>query len=200
VTDRAEPKLPRRTLAAFVAALAMLLPACSSEPSSDEPRSEGPLVVPPEHGWARTWPAGRVFTDGLEVLKTKGDAVATIESVELVGADNMKLVGTLLAPPPRNYAAEGFIKAWPPRMPGLFERSTLVPAVGATVGPGAGAEDMGWELLLGIEATGDGIASRDGVMITYSVASVRYQATLPARAVVCTDPKLEVKGSCPSGT
>lgn len=185
----------------------MLLEACqASRPELRAPTPgshdevalpDGPLVVPEPHGWATTQPVGRVFTDGLEVLRLDTDQTATIESIELVGAQDLEIVGALLAPPPRTYGAETVMRSFPPRRPALFDRASLVEATGATIGPRAGAGQMGWELLLGLRATAAGIGFRDGIRIVYSVDGTRHDATFPAEVSVCTSPGLEVDGSCP---
>ena len=187
--------------AACVVAAVMLLTttACASGGGKpDDAQEGGPLAVPRAHGWSDTLERPGAFTDGLEILRTTGDdAVVTIRDVELLGADGVEMVGAMIAPPPRPYAAEVFIPRWPPRYPRLFDAEDLVDAEGAVVGPARGDQAVGWELLLGMRLTRPGVAVREGIRITYEHEGELYVADFPAEAVVCSDASFESpEGRC----
>jgi hypothetical protein len=156
-------------------------------------RSDGPMQAPYAHGWSATKPVGHVFTDGFETLRTTGDDVAVIESVELVGSRGIEMVGALIAPPPRRYAAEVSIDSWPPVLKKLFDEETLVPAVGAEIG----SDKQGWELLVGLKAVEEGVVFRKGIRVTYTADGDRYEVVLPAELTICTSRDHEVEGHCP---
>jgi hypothetical protein len=156
-------------------------------------RDDGPIDVPNAHGLAITKPVGKEFTDGLEILRTTGNELAVIESVELVGSRGIEMVGAMIAPPPRAYGAESIINSWPPVRDQLFDEDTLVDAVGAEIR----SDDWGWELLVGVKAVEEGVVFRKGIRITYTVDGDLYEVVLPAELTICTGPEYEVKGSCP---
>lgn len=167
-------------------------------PWGEDDRSIGPMHVPPPHGYSTTQPVADPFTDGGQILRLKTDQEARIESIELVGAKDLEIVGTMLAPPPRKYRAEALMKRYPPRRPALFERSSLVQAEGAVIGgPGREARKLGWELVLGLQATEEGIASREAIRIVYTVEGRSFEALFPAELTVCTDKSFEVDKRCP---
>jgi hypothetical protein len=155
-------------------------------------RDDGPIDLPYAHGWSATKPVGHVFTDGAEILRTTGDAVAVIESVELVGSRGIEMVGAMVAPPPRRYGTEVSIDSWPPVRRQLFDEETLVDAVGAEFG----SDQAGWELLVGLKAVEEGVVFRKGIRITYTVDGELYEAVLPGELTICTGPDYEVRGRC----
>jgi hypothetical protein len=186
-----------RQLAVAVAALMAVAAAAFAFTTGGEGgrRSDGPLDPGNPHGWSVTEPAGDTFTDGMELLRLHGDRDAVIEDVRLVGDEGLELVGAKLASPERGIGWIQYRPAFPPANdPDLGD--VLVDAVGATITPLV--EDQGgWELLLGIQATGEGYLVRTGVEVDYRVGKNEYTVLLPAHLAVCTSPRLERKGACP---
>lgn len=79
---------------------------CAEDASpSVQARTDGPMVIPFDHGWSTTMEPGEVFTDGYEILHLTGDQPATVTDVRLVGADGLRLVSAKIA---------GEAKMWPP--------------------------------------------------------------------------------------
>lgn len=150
----------------------------------------GPLREAPEHVSAIPVPAGSTFTDGLEVLKFPGaTGTPQLTSVKLVGAKGMKLVGVLVAGPGRS-STVNYVDHWPPTGDGGIGdiRPFHTPLV---------ANSAGWELLLGIKATGTGYLTRDGLQINYEVNGTEYSRFLPAKLALCTSRKALASDSCP---
>ena len=150
----------------------------------------GPLRSAPAHGWATTHPVGEPFTDGLEILKFPGahDA-AVLESVELIGADGLEVVGVSLAGPDRRFGSIMHLDGYPPRDPDL---SDVRPSDTAMT-----PDEVGWQLLLGIQATEPGYLTREGLRITYSIDGQTYEREYAAHLAVCTSQKYWQDGECP---
>jgi hypothetical protein len=181
---------PRRTVAAVVALVATtgVLGGCSD---ADSPKAGGPMRGYPVHGYAITVAPGHTFTDGLESLVIRGDKPATLNSVELVGAEGMEILGYKLVGPERKVNGQWW-PGYPPKGRQL-QQALVVPSTSA-IRP---HEPGGWELLLGIKVTKPGPLWRDGLRYTYTVDGVRYTKTVPAQLKVCTSTAQEVDGSCP---
>jgi hypothetical protein len=179
------------TIAAVVALMATSAGALSGCSAADAPKDGGPMRGYPVHGYAITVAPGHTFTDGLESLVIHGDKPATLDSVELVGADGMEVLGYKLVGPERKVNGQWW-PGYPPRGRELEQR-LVVPGT-TTIRP---HEPGGWELLLGIKVTKPGPLWRDGLRYTYTVDGVRYTKTVPAQLKVCTSTEHEVEGSCP---
>lgn len=179
----------RTTAATVVAALAATtgpLSGCSSTPDEG-----GPLKGAPEHGYTVTVAEGDTFTDALESLVVKGKKPAVIDSVELVDAEGLEVVGYQLVGPKRTINLQ-YIPGYPPKDPDL-DQSLVVPG-DTPIKPG---ETEGWELLLGIKVTKPGPLWRGGLRYLYTVDGVQYTKTIPAQLKVCTSPDQEINGECP---
>lgn len=170
---------------AAVAGLTGLLSGCGS------PEEGGPLRGAPEHGYTLTVAPGETFTDGMEILVVHGDKPAVIDSVELVGAKGMKVLGFKFVGPGRAETGQWW-PGYPPEGRGL-EQGLVVPA-STKIQP---QMTNGWELLLGIKVTKPGPLWRDGIRYTYTVDGVQYATTVPAQLKVCTSPEQEIDGGCP---
>lgn len=149
------------------------------------------------HAWATERHVGERFTDGMEVLSFRGEHEAMIDSVQLVGAKGLRVVGVRLAGPERGIGSIQ-VMAWPPRDPEL-ETSSIMPAIGVPLKPKKSGAS--YELLLGLEVTdeGSGYLVRKGVRVDYTVDGTHYSQYLPAALGVCTletsvDP---ATGECP---
>jgi hypothetical protein len=158
---------------------------------SDAPEEGGPLRGAPEHGYTLTVAPGETFTDGMEILVVHGDKPAVINSVELVGARGMKVVGFAFVGPGRAETGQWWPR-YPPEGRGLQQRH-VVPA-STKIAPHV---TNGWELLLGIKVTKPGPLWREGIRYTYTVDGVQYAKTVPAQLKVCTSKDQEVDGWCP---
>lgn len=145
-------------------------------------RTDGPIALPYEHGWALAVPVGDSFTDGFEVLHVKPGSSITIDDVRLVGdVDGLRLMGAQLGYLDREAAPNQYFRAYPPRTgPGV----RVLDAIGATVTGSADGGDRP-ELLVGIELVEEGAFERTGILIAYTSDGQEYQATLPAHLIVC---------------
>jgi hypothetical protein len=119
----------------------------------------------------------------LEVLRLEGSSSATIETVELVGAPQIQLLGAVLLPPGRELGSIQVVYRWPPRDRDIQE-SDLIPAEGATID----GNKAGWELFLGLRVEEVGQADRAGVKVEYTVDGERFATVLPAFLRVCAMP------------
>lgn len=155
------------------------------------------MVRPNLHAWATPKDVGERFTDGLEVLSFRGEHEAVIDSVELVGAEGLRVVGVRLAGPQRSLGSIQVMQ-WPPRDPELAP-SSIMPAFGVPLKPRRSGAT--YELLLGLEVTdeGSGYLVREGIRIGYTVNGTHYVQDLPAVLAVCTTPAaLDAEtGECP---
>lgn len=161
-------------------------------------RTDGPLKVPRPHGGAVTLATGATFTDGFEILSLAGERDAVIDSISLVDSAGFELLGAEVASPDRKTGFVQFVHGWPPVAKEL-RGTELVPATGATITPTGSSDGAGWELFVGIRVTGDGLLTRTGLKIDYTVDGEKFTATFPAELVVCTDSSYEVNGNCPLG-
>jgi hypothetical protein len=151
----------------------------------------GPLRGAPEHGYTVTAAPGETFTDGMEVLVVRGDRPAVIDSVELVGAEELEVVGFMFVGPERTESGQWW-PGYPPKGRGL-DPSLVLPA-STKIEPNV---TRGWEPLVGIKVTEPGPLWRDGIRYTYTVDGVQYTRTVPAQLKVCTSKDQEVDGHCP---
>lgn len=157
-------------------------------------RSDGPMGVPNQHGYALSLPVGAEFTDGMELLRLDGGRDAVIEDVQLVGADGLELLGAKVTPPPRGLAAISTFRSWPPRHR-LLDETKFVDAIGATV---PARTSRPWELLIGLRVTRAGHAIRRAVAVTYRVGDERHRVEFPAKIKVCAGKSFQTKrGRCP---
>ncbi len=147
--------------------------------------SGGPLEVPPKHGYMFTLPQGTRFTDSFERLTANGDRPLVLESVELVGGEGLRLLGFKILGPERDTTRD-FFPEYPPALEDVKElgATAILDGPGAVIEPG---NEMGWELLVGIEITQPGPLWRKGLRINYSVDGKKYTAFFPAQIQVCTE-------------
>jgi hypothetical protein len=178
----------RGPVVAAVLGVAGLLVGCGG------PVEGGPLRDVPEHGYSLTVAEGETFTDALESLVVEGDKPAVLDSVELVDAEGLEVVGYQLIGPERKVNLD-WVPGYPPRERDdeHLDESLIVP--GDT--PIQPKETNGWELLLGIKVTQPGPLYRGGIRYTYTVDGVQYTKTVPAQLKVCTSPEHLVDGYCP---
>lgn len=119
-----------------VTAVAVAVAATLSTSGESEPRDAGgPLRGAPPHGFAVTVPVGATFTDGFETLLVRGDRPVVLESVELVGADGLKVVGFQVAGPERRETIQ-YLPGFPPvDASGVLDPRLVVPGEGAVLQP-----------------------------------------------------------------
>ena len=183
---------------ALLLAASFVTAACDSDTTGSQPSADGPLVVPPAHGWSWTVDPGQTFTDGLEVLTVTDQQALELQRVELMGDPDLKLVGAMIAPPPRRISASQVFERWPPAGHRIFDPDTLVNAEGAEIGSSNPRDNrMGWELLLGIQPTSAGLHHRTGIRIYYRSDGVDYVAEIPAELTVCAGEQFQESGRCP---
>lgn len=177
---------------------AAVVAGCSDDPSDEQPdvraerRTDGPITIPPEAGYSHSLPVGAEFTDGFWVLHLEGDEPARIEDVRIEASEGLEQLGVMLAAPARPIGSVQLDESWPPRHKFLPKR-VMVDAIGAEITP----HRDGWELLIGMKATGKGYLEREGVTVDYTVGDQAYSAHLPISVFICTDEKFEKKGVCP---
>jgi len=155
--------------------------------------SDGPLRVPPVHGWSISAAPGERFADGLETLRVTGDKAATIEEISFVGDDGLRFLGAYVVGPDDRNAIVQILHQWPPRRSPTFEASSMKPAIGAEIPASDGRSESSWELLLGVEVVDEsqGRLHREGVRIDYRIGSQRFTALFPAELIVCVDENTE---------
>jgi hypothetical protein len=158
-------------------------------------KGAGPMRVGNPAGSSLTAAEGTVFTDGFQQLAMDDGFTGRIDSVELVGDPGVRLLGAMIAPPPRRTALEQIIWSWPPTTAIGFDPSTAVPAEGAEIGS-LEDEPMGWELLLGLKVEEPGKHTRRAIRVTYEVGEDLYRVDLPTYLTVCTGPEYETRGRC----
>ena len=174
----------QRGLVAALVALALApLVGCDAVEPAQAPTDAGPLRTPDPHAWGHPVEVGSPFADGLEVLRLEGSSSATIETVELVGAPQIQLLGAVLLPPGRELGSIQVLYRWSPRDRDIQE-SDLIPAEGATID----GNKAGWELFLGLRVEEVGQADRAGVKVEYTVDGERFATVLPAFLRVCAMP------------
>lgn len=167
-----------------VVACVLLASSCAA-PEPEVPRhlrTDGPIVVPPAHGWSISAKAGDSFTDGLETMVVGGAKAVTILSVELIGDPDLELIGSLL----RSRNSDGIHQYFPTFPPVGIDDSELEELVGSRLLP-TPAGEPGQEILLGIAATNEGVHQRTGIRLTYEVQGESFAVTLPGELVVCAD-------------
>lgn len=174
----------RRALAA--SSLALLLAGCATGGGERDTQvgADGPLRGSGAHGWSIDGGAGARFTDGLEVVDVASGSELTIKDIDLEGARGMRLIGAMVAPPPREFASLQYIPSWPPVDPDLDE-VRLVDAEGAVLRAADDRDEQGWELLLGIEVTDARTATRSGIDVTYEAGGKTFVLSIPAELQVC---------------
>lgn len=147
--------------------------------------SDGPVVLPFDHGYVARYGEGDVFTDGFERIRLSGSRPGVLEKVELVGpdVDRLEIVGVLLAVPERDLGSYQVAPGYPPRHPEVEALGTLVEAEGAPLATGK----VGSVMQIGIKVLDPGLLVRTGVRIYYTVDGERYTALLPGAISVCPD-------------
>jgi hypothetical protein len=190
-------------LAAAVAVLALgLVAGCSGHQADKRAVKPGPGPIEPvdRHVWTHTYPAGSTITDGLETITIRGHQPAVLDSVELVGAHGLRMVGVKLADQRRGVLFTSAL-GWPPRVPALpaslrpkYNPAAVVPAAGARLRPGASPS---YELLIGMKVQHPGSVGRRGILIRYHVGDKHYAYVDHAAVWICTSKKYERHGSCP---
>lgn len=170
----------------------MVLSACTSDDPPSAGR-DGPLRVPPEHGWATVASVGHPFTDGLETIEFDGDQAVVIEEIEFDGDPELRLVGSELAANDQGLGIIQYLPEFPPPHQSMF--GEVGPAEGATLEP-RGPNQPGPELLLGIEIVKPGRFEREAVIIAYRVNGELFEARFPAQLIVCTSDFAEPDGTC----
>ena len=152
----------------------------ASDAAGGSRSTDGPILMPNRTAYSVLARQGDEVTDGFEVLHLDGDRSAVIESVRLVGAEGLELLGSKLAPPDRSIGAVQYMPTWPPADPQI-DRASLVDATGARITPAT----AGYELLVGMRVTGQNEASRVGIRVDYTVGSKKYTIVLPAGVELC---------------
>jgi hypothetical protein len=178
-----------------VAAAILGTTGCATQVSS----GPGLMSNPNDNEWAWSTDAevGETLTDGLEVLKLNGHRKAVIDSVKLVNAPGLRLVGAQLAGADRSIGAIQYLVTWPPQRSPYFDGVKLRPAEGATILPES-RYPRGYELLLGIKVTEPGFLQREGVAITYHIGEDQYREVRHGWLGVCTSPTFHKHGTCPA--
>ncbi|WP_205473235.1 hypothetical protein [Nocardioides sp. SYSU D00038] len=77
----------------------------------------------------------------------------------------------------------------------MFDVDDVVDAEGASIR--SDPTGLGWELLVGMRVTEEGVLHRDSITIDYTVDDEAYSVTIPYQVTICTGPEFEVDGSCP---
>jgi hypothetical protein len=182
------------------AVLALLLTVGCSGQQPRERAGAGPIEPVNRHVWAHSYPAGSTITDGLETITIRGREPAVLDSVKLVGAHGLKIVGVKLADQRRGVLFTS-ARGWPPRVTALpeelrsqYKPEAVVPAGGARLKPGASPP---YELLIGMKVLHPGSVSRRGIVIRYHVGEEHYRYVDRAAVWICTSKKYERHGSCP---
>ena len=155
------------------------------------------MIANDPQGSSLTRPVGTRFTEGIQVLELGGDKPGTIDRVEFVGDQAVKLLGAWVLPPSRAIGAVQFLQDWPPKADFGVDLSRAVPAEGTRISPQS-EDSASWELLLGVEVTQEGHWTHTAIRVTYEVDGDRYRVDLPTELTVCTDVKFEVDGHCPT--
>jgi hypothetical protein len=145
-----------------------------------------------EHGYVVPARAGRVFTDGFDVVRLQGSQNARILKVESIGGtDVLEFLGARLAGPGRRSGATQILSGFPPHDRPLGDVSA---AENAVVEPQSRTGIKGYELLLGYRIRGQDVGARTGIRITYEVAGRTYETTVEAGLITC--PKGEPSTTC----
>jgi hypothetical protein len=161
------------------AVAALVLAGCSDSKGT----SSGPLHVFARHGYVVPAEAGRVFTDGFDVVRLNGGQPARVLKVESVGGtDVLDFMGAQIVGPKRKYGATQIFNEYPPQDRSLGE---IVPAVGAVLQPRAETGIEGYELLLGYRIRAGALGARTGIRITYEVNGKTFETTIEAAIITC---------------
>jgi hypothetical protein len=119
----------------------------------------------------------------MESLELRGNAPATIDSIELEGDSVFATVGVLLAGPHRTNGRTQRFERYPPTADALGD---IVPAAGAVLQPATSSGGTGdYELLIGTRVTADSIGMRRGIWIKYHIGHDYYSERLLARVIFC---------------
>jgi hypothetical protein len=134
------------------------------------PRRDGPLVAPSAISVEFELAAGRAGTWGVVLPANPTASSITIESIELVDARGLELIGMLISDPDRD-GGIGTLDVYPP--PGIHAR----PVEGAVL-PQVGSGDPHRQLLIGCRLTGTDAGSVEALRVLYRHAGTRYEVEL----------------------
>ncbi|WP_460808341.1 hypothetical protein [Nocardioides salsibiostraticola] len=122
---------------------------------------------------------GRVFSDAFVRVILTGQAAGTLRSVEVIGGDGyFEMTGLKVAGKKRKFGSVQLTPRYPPTLKAL---GPLVDGEGAKLT----LDEAGGLLIIGTRVTRDGIGSRAGLRVRYSVDGTDYYQDLPAAIVNC---------------
>lgn len=182
----------KRTLWVFLAVVAVILAAATAVglvSRGDDVRegwsNDGPVRISAEHGYVVRYAPGEIFTDGFERVHVEGSDPGVLQDVELVGpgADQLEVVGVLLAGPDRRVGTFQVSSGFPPTHRHVKGLGELVEGEGAPLAVG----EIGSVLQIGIKVLDPGLVIRTGVRIYYTVNGEKFTALLPGSIAVCPD-------------
>jgi hypothetical protein len=151
----------------------------------------GPLAPPEEHarvGAAGVVDVGERYSVGFMRLHNRGEEVAELERIELLGRDpQLRLVGALVLP---RVWSMGTDHGFPPPFIPPRRRATFVEAVGATIAP-----DWAVDVWVGIATAARGRHGFRDVAVHYRSGGRRYRTVYPISAFLCAPRSWP--GNCP---
>lgn len=167
------------TRAALASLTALLLAACGNQPP--DPRS--PLVGPGPSGFAHKADVGDVFTNGMVVVRNRGNGPVTLVAVrpELAGS-GLTYLGARITDTRRGDGFLQLVDGYPPHDGSL---GPLREADGAVLAEGSRAARWGYELLMGYRVTGRGRSAVRAVTVTYRDAQGEHTERWTQTMAVC---------------
>ena len=152
---------------------------CDSQAAPSALRG-GPDRVPSPAVYLTKFEKGHTFSDGYSRVVLSGETPGVLDRVEILGGDDyFELVGVKVAGADRKFGSITFAKNYPPRQPRVL--GPLADGDGAPLT----TEDAGSLLLVGLRIARDGIGSRTGLRVYYSVGDKQYYQDHPAAIVNC---------------
>jgi len=183
--------LKHAAAATLVLGVAAALGLAAADDPIDDPqvrRSDGPLQVPPGHGYFDVVvEPNQGFADGLETLRVDGSQPITIDAVSIVGDEEIVFLGAMVAPPEARVGTTHIVRSWPPEsgQDALFDSTRLVSATDAVIEPYGGDSSAAYELFIGMRIDEVGTFERKAIRIDYRLGDIAYTATFEAEAKFC---------------
>ncbi len=169
---------PGVALGAVVVTLAAL--AGSVGPQGSRAVRGGPDRLPPPAVYLTEFEQGHTFSDAYSRVVLSGRTPGVLDRVQILGGDDyFELVGVKVAGADRKFGHITFAESYPPRQPRVL--GPLADGAGAPLN----TESAGSLLLVGLRVTREGIGSRTGLRVHYSVGDQHYYQDHPAAIVNC---------------
>ena len=140
----------------------------------------GPDRIPSPAVYLTKLERGHTFTDAYSRMVLSGGTPGVLDRVEILGGDGyFELVGVKVAGADRKFGHITFAENYPPRQPRVL--GPLADGDGAPLT----TDSVGSLLLVGLRITREGIGSRTGLRVYYSVGDQHYYQDHPAAIVNC---------------